>query len=206
MYIPFHCPGACSQVSIYALEKAGVPYELRLIDLAQGEQTGREFLSLSPLGKVPCLLIDGEPLTETPAILTYVACAYPESALFPSMADPRSLAEIGRGLSFCASTLHPQIRGIANPARLTTGDHAPVREKASLLANISFKEADRQLSDSGWWLPTCSVIDVYLEWAFATACAAGFEGSQFKRLGNLTDRLADQPAYARMKERAAWPH
>ena len=67
----YHFPGACSQVSVRALEMAGLAYSLELVNLGKNEQTGPEYLAISPLGKVPVLLIDGRPLTENSAILTY---------------------------------------------------------------------------------------------------------------------------------------
>ncbi|WP_375383561.1 glutathione S-transferase N-terminal domain-containing protein [uncultured Sphingomonas sp.] len=79
-----HFPGACSQVSVCALEMAELSYSLKLVNLANNEQTGPEYLAISPLGKVPLLLIDGKPLTENSAILTYIAALRPMPVSFLS--------------------------------------------------------------------------------------------------------------------------
>ena len=74
-------------------------------------------------------------------------------------------------MSFCGGTLHPIVRGLANPARLTTGDGDGVREQSRYLATKSFGYAERRLAERGWWLGTVSIVDVYLNWAFVGRAA-----------------------------------
>lgn len=195
-----HFPGACSQVSICALEMAGLEYEVRLVNLAKGEQTGEAYLGVSPLGKVPLLLIDGEALSENAAILTYIAALRPEAGLFPVDPSPRLRAEAIGGMSFCGGTLHPQIRGLANPGRLTDGDVEPVRDKARALVKKSFAYAEQRLGSNGWWLGPWSIVDVYLSWAFTVARHAPFDITPFPLLAGHADRMADIPAFQRMRE------
>ena len=196
----FHFPGACSRVTVCALEMANLVYTLELVNLSTGAQLESSYKSVSPLGKVPALIIDGQPLTENSAILTYIAALRPESGIFPENPTPRGLADAAAGLSFCSGTLHPQIRGIANPQRITAGEGGPVRERSVELATKSFAYADWRLADRGWWLGDLSIVDVYLDWAFAVARKAGFDSTNFPNLDALELRLADQlPAYVRMQ-------
>lgn len=194
----FHFPAACSQVAVFALEHAGLAYRLELINLAAGAQSQPGYLVQSPLGKVPLLLIDGEPLTENAAILTYIAALRPDAGLFPVSDSPRMKGEIVGGMSFCGGTLHPTVRGIANPARITTGAVAPVHERSTELAVKAFGHAERRLGERGWWLGEWSIIDVYLNWAFSVARYAGFDTTALPFLSSLKYRLAVYPAYARM--------
>jgi glutathione S-transferase len=196
----YHFPGACSQVSLCALEQAGLAYELELVNLASNAQSEPGYKAISPLGKVPTLVIDGDPLTENAAILTYIAALRPEAGLFPTDPSPRVRADIAGGLSFCGGTLHPTIRGIANPSRMTTGDGAPVREKSTELAHKSFGYAEKRLAARGWWLDEPSIVDVYLNWALSVARNAGFDVSELPLLATLRDRLMERPAFARMQE------
>src|SRR5581483_6465219 len=101
---------------------------LSLVNLFAGAQNAPEYLRISPLGKVPMLEIDGVPLLENAAILTYLGALRPEAGIFPADPAPRARAEVVAGLSFCGGTLHPLVRGLANPQRVTTGDGEPVRE------------------------------------------------------------------------------
>jgi glutathione S-transferase len=196
----YYFPGACSQVTLCALEEAGLEYELRLVNLAAGEQNSEAYLKVAPLGKVPALMIDGELLTENTAILVYIDALRPEARLLPGDGSPRSRADAIAGLSFCSGTLHPIVRGILNPQRLTTGDTAPVREKSVELANKSFGYAERRIAAKGWWLGQWSIVDVYLQWAFSVADKGGFDTAPFPTLRALHDRLRERPAFRRMLE------
>ena len=106
--------------------------------------------------------------------------------------------EIVGGMSFCGGTLHPTVRGIANPARITTGAVAPVHERSTELAVKAFGHAERRLGERGWWLGEWSIIDVYLDWAFGVAQRAGFDTAPFPLLSGLAERLTVRPSYARM--------
>ena len=196
----YHFPGACSQVAVCALELAQFEYRLELVNLAAGEQATPGYLTVNPLGKVPLLTIDGEALSENAAILTFVAALRPDAGIFPANGDARMRAEAVGGMSFCGGTLHPIVRGLANPQRLTTGEGAPVREKSTELANKTFKQAEQRLASRGWWLGEWSIVDVYLNWAFGVARRAGFDTAPFPLLDGLAARLGEQPAFARMQE------
>lgn len=196
----YHFPNACSQVALCALEEAGLDYQLKIIDLHAGEQSSPDYLAVNPLGKVPYLLIDGQGLSENAAILTYIALLRPHAALLPPASDAQAFARGVSGLAFCGGTLHPLVRGIANPVRLTTGDTAGVRERSIELATKNFKQADKRLAENGWWLGDWSIVDVYLHWAFEVACRRGFDPTPFPHLVGLTPRLLERPSFAKMME------
>lgn len=196
----FHFPGACSRVTVCALEMAALDYSLELVNLAAGAQTEAGYRAISPLGKVPVLMIDGEPLAENAAILTFIAALRPDAGIFPADTSPRMRAEAVGGLSFCSGTLHPQIRGLANPSRITAGDEEGVRAKSRELAAKSFGHAERRLGERDWWLGEISIVDVYVDWAFSVARRSGFDVTPYPHLDALETRLAEMPAYARMQE------
>lgn len=199
----FHFPGACSRVSVCALEMAGLTYELQLVNVAKGEQTQAAYKSVSALGKVPMLMVDGEPLLENAAILTLIHTLRPDAGVFPKDPTPRVLAETIGGISLCSGTLHPLIRGIANPQRITTGDGEPVRERSRELATKAFAYAEARLAERGWWMGELSIVDVYLDWAFSVARNAGFGVEPFPQLDGLERRLSSVPAYQRMQAEEA---
>lgn len=82
----------------FALAHKGIEYESRAINLLENQQVSPEHLKNSPLGAVPCLLVDGRPLTESIAIIEYLDELFPERPLLPSdpwtRARARQLAEI----------------------------------------------------------------------------------------------------------------
>jgi glutathione S-transferase len=195
-----HFPGACSQVCVFALEHAGLPYELQLVDLAAGEQSQPPYAAISPLGKVPALIVDGDVLTENAAIQTYIAALRPQAGLFPGNPSPLVAARQQAGLSFCGATLHPTVRGLANPQRITDGDPEGVRSRSTALAKKSFAYADKRLARTGWWLDEWSLVDVYLNWALSVARSTGFDVRPFPALDSLRTRLSELPAFRRMLE------
>ena len=79
----FVAPNTCARVPTIALEEIGVPFNTELIRTAAGQQSSPEYLAVNPKGKVPALLIDGQPLTENVAILRWLNRTYPEAKLLP---------------------------------------------------------------------------------------------------------------------------
>lgn len=195
----YHHPGACSQVAVYALERAGAPYRVELINLAKAEQTRPEYLAIHPLGKVPLLKIDGRVMIDNIAILTLIGTLYPDAGIFPVDGSPWLRAETVGGMSFVSGTMHPQVRGMMNPQRMTTGDLVGVREMAKTLFAKSLKHAEHQLEERGWWLGEQSIVDTYLHWALSVAQAAGYDLSPYPHLSALRARLMADPAFARMQ-------
>ena len=193
-----HSPNACSQTAVCALEQSGLEYRLNLVDLSVGDQAAPSYLAVSPLGKVPALEVQGAVVTENAAVLTYIAALAPEAGLFPLAETPLALSDRQAALSFCGGTLHPMVRGLAAPQRLTDGDVAGVRSRSTALAGKAFAVADRRLAERGWWLDEESIVDVYLNWAVQTARRGGFDLDPFPALAALPQRLMERPAFASM--------
>lgn len=193
-----HSPNACSQTAVCALEQSGLPYRLELVDLSVGAQTAPAYLAVSPLGKVPALEAEGAVVTENAAVLTYIAALAPDAGLFPAAPTALALSQRQAGLSFCGGTLHPMVRGLAAPQRLTDGDVGGVRSRSTALAAKTFAVADRRMAERGWWLGEESIVDVYLNWAVQTARRSGFDLATLPALAALPDRLMARPAFAAM--------
>jgi len=101
----FVAKGACSLASHIALEESGVAYEARRLDLARGDQQSPDYLALNPKARVPTLMTDRGALTETPAILAFIAQTVPQARLAP-LDDPFTFAELQSFLSYLCSTVH----------------------------------------------------------------------------------------------------
>ncbi len=101
----YYAPGACSRASHIALKEAGADFEIRRVDFASAEQRGDAYRRVNPKGRVPALVTERGTLTETPAILAYVAQRYPEAQLAP-LNDPFAFAEMQAFNSYLCSTVH----------------------------------------------------------------------------------------------------
>lgn len=101
----FYAPGSCSLASHIALEEAGADYELAPMSTKAGDQRKPEYLAINPKGRVPALVTDRGVLTETPAILAFVAQSFPQARLAP-VDDPFAFAKAQAFNSYLCSTVH----------------------------------------------------------------------------------------------------
>lgn len=101
----YYAPRTISIAVVIALEEAGLPYDPIRVDFASGEQTKPEYLALNPKGRVPVLETDaGEFLTETGAVLEYIATLAPDAGLVPT--DPVKAAHMRSVMYYLAATMH----------------------------------------------------------------------------------------------------
>jgi glutathione S-transferase len=105
----YFSPGSSAMATHIALHEIGVPFDAKLVSLAQGAQHSPEYRAINPEGKVPTLLIDGRPLTEVAATLYYLAKRYPEAGLWPNGGIEEEAQAIS-WMSFIAATVHPARR------------------------------------------------------------------------------------------------
>ncbi|AOG23121.1 glutathione S-transferase family protein [Acidovorax sp. RAC01] len=100
----YYTPGTCALAVRIALHEAGADHELVRVDFAAGQQRTPEYLAVNPKGRVPALVTSQGILTETPALLAYVAQSFPQAQLAP--ADAYGLARMQELHSYLASTVH----------------------------------------------------------------------------------------------------
>lgn len=104
-----------SLVVHWLLIELGIGHELRMLDFGKREQKSPEYLALNPQGRVPTLVIDGQPLTEAAAIVMHLADLRPQAGLAPAVGTPER-AQYYRWVLFCANTLQPAYRDWFYPA------------------------------------------------------------------------------------------
>ncbi len=100
----YYAPRTISIAVAIALEEAGLEYEAVKLDFASGEQTKPAYHQINPKGRVPALVVDGGILTETGALLDYVAAVAPDAGLVPK--DPVIAARMREVMYYLASTMH----------------------------------------------------------------------------------------------------
>ncbi len=100
----YYAPRTISVAVAIALEEAGLEYEAIKLDFAGGEQTKPAYKQINPKGRVPALVVDGGILTETGALLDYIAAVAPQAGLVPS--DPIMAARMREVMYYLASTMH----------------------------------------------------------------------------------------------------
>ncbi|MBK8284242.1 MAG: glutathione S-transferase family protein [Ahniella sp.] len=107
MYKLYFAPGAASFSVHLALIEMAVPFELVRVDLQSGEQKSSEYLRLNPNGVVPTLVHDGQAMSESAALLLWLAER--EGKLAPPMGSP-ARAPYLQWMLYLANTLQPAFR------------------------------------------------------------------------------------------------
>ena len=162
----------------WTLQEIGVPFEAEQVRLPAGENRTSEFLQLNPAGKLP-VLVDGDlVLTESVAIVLYLAEKYPQKQLFPTTAHER--ADAYRWLLFAATELEQPLWRIARnefvypEAQRVAADIPNARREAEAAAAI----VDAHLQGRAFIVTErVTVVDFVmaytLDWAGQAGCLDG---------------------------------
>ncbi|BBK37349.1 glutathione S-transferase [Allostella sp. ATCC 35155] len=101
----FYAPSTCALATHIALVEVGAAYELVRLSFAAEDQRKPDYLAINPKGRVPALVTEEGVLTETPALLAYVAQRFPAAGLAP-LDDPFAFARVQSFNSYLCATLH----------------------------------------------------------------------------------------------------
>ena len=203
----FVAPNSCARVPTIALEEIGAPFDTELVRTAANQQNSPEFLKINPKGKVPTLLIDGEPLTENVAILTWLNATFPDAHLLPKTSSALDTAKQTADIAFFAGTVHPTITRIAMPVKFIEDkalSFALVRPKGTEAMMPIMSMINQRLDDGPWWYGnTWSAVDGYLYWAWDRITGVGFPGDAFPNIRRHHDLSSKRPAVQRAMAREA---
>lgn len=196
----FHAADSCARAVHIALEEVGARFEAVQMSLAAGDQRKPDYLAINPKGRVPALVTDSGVLTETPAILTYIAQLHPDSIL-ALPADPFRFAEIQSFNLYLCATLHVahahKLRGTRwadDPAAI-----AERRRKVPDSVGACFEMIESKLFRGPWVTGEAfTICDPYLfvfaEWMEGD----GVDPARFPKVLGHRTRMAARPAVGRV--------
>ena len=187
----YFLPGACPLASHIVLEWIGKPYETQQVSRDEIKQ--QPYLTMNPLGAVP-VLTDGDfTLTQSAAILEYLAELNPQSALIPD--NPRDRAEMRRWLGICNADIHRTFGNIFGAQGLVADEKAQAELVASASAKIVtlFDVVDKQLDGKDWVTGSRSIVDPYLYTLMRWAKAKEIDISHLKNLHAFYERMEADP-------------
>ena len=104
MFIFYYAKSSAAYAPHILLEETGLKYKAVRIDFQTKEQQSPAYLKINPKGRVPALITEKGILTETPAMLAYLAQIAPDQNLAPT--DPFEFAIAQAFNSYMASTVH----------------------------------------------------------------------------------------------------
>jgi glutathione S-transferase len=192
----FYASDTCSLASHIALEDAGADYSTARISFANDEQRKPEYLAINPKGRAPALVTDKGVLTETPAILAFIAQSFPQARLAP-LDDPFGFAEVQAFNSYLCSTLHVahahRMRGnrwADDPAAI-----AAMQRKVPESVASCYQLIEEKMLRGPWVMgETYTICDPYLFTMAQWLEQDGVDPSRFPKVMDHRRRMSERPA------------
>jgi len=203
----FYAPETCARASHIALEEAGAAFEARRVDFAKGEQTKPDYLRINPKGRVPALVTERGVLTETPAILAYIAQSYPAARLAP-LDDPFAFAEVQAFNAYLCATVHVAHAHGRRGYRWADEPqaHEAMRRKVPQSVGACFDLIERELFRGPWVMGEAyTIADPYLFTLAGWLEGDGVDPRAFPRVIDHRSRMAERPAVRRALARETKP-
>lgn len=116
-----YAPDNASAIIRLALAKSGLGYRTQLVDRSRQAQRSAEYLALNPMGQIPALETPDGVITETAAILLWIAEAAPDTSLLPPSGAARAAAH--KWLVYLSNTLHVDLRQSFYPHHYIDAPH-----------------------------------------------------------------------------------
>ena len=193
-----------SVASQIALEEAGVEYEERLVDFRTTEQQSEDYLLVNPKGRVPALVTGQGVITETPAILGYIAQSNPAAKLAP-LDDPFRFAKMQEFNNYLCSTVHVNHAHKMRGSRWVEEDDE--HSKAAMTAKVprtmhdSFSLIENDMFFGPWVLGNdFSICDCYLFCISNWLAGDKVDMKDFAKIYEHHLRMRDRPAVQKVME------
>jgi glutathione S-transferase len=191
----FYAPHTCSLASHIALEDAGAEYSSERISFAANEQRKPEYLAINPKGRMPALVTDKGILTETPAILVFIAHSLPQARLAP-LDEPFAFAEVQAFNSYLCSSLHVahahRMRGnrwADDPAAIEA-----MQRKVPQSVSSCYELIEHKMLKGPWVMgATYTICDPYLFTMAQWLEDDGVDPSRFPKVIDHRNRMSERP-------------
>jgi glutathione S-transferase len=191
MFIVYYAPGTCALASHITLEQSGASYRAVRLDFGRAEQRGADYLAINPKGRVPSLATERGVLTETPAILAFIAQSAPQARLAP-LDDPFAFARAHAFNSYLCSTVH-----VAHAHRMRGprwSDDPTVIEGLKLKVSQNMPDCftliEQEMFEGPWVLGEAySICDAYLFTLAGWLEGDGVDPGQFPKVADMSRRM-----------------
>ena len=198
----YHAPLTRSARILWLLEEMALPYELKVVPQAEFRTYGQsaDYKKISPMGKWPVLLDDGEPILESTAIMEYLLDRYGDQCTGKALHPPHKTIEYGRYLQW----LHFGEAGLTTAITMLLGHTVFLPEKLRDPKMVVWAKAESTknmqfiadaLGDKEYMLGTFSAADISIGYMLF-----------LHRVINQFDIVPDnlKAYWQRLKQRPAW--
>ena len=195
----YYAPGTCALASHIALEEAGASYETVRLSFKNEDQKKPDYLKINPKARVPSLATDRGIITETPAILIYIAQTHPAAKLAP-LDDPFALARVQAFNSYLCSTVH--VAHAHRPRGYRWADDAAavesMKKKVPQTVGECFALIEREMFEGPWVMgKDYTVCDGYLYTITQWLGADGVDINKTPKIADHFKRVGERPAVQR---------
>lgn len=200
----YYTPDTCALVSHITLIEAGAEYALERVSFKREEQRKPDYLKINPKARVPALVTEEGVLTETPAILVYIAQKFPEKNL-ALMDEPFKFAEVQAFNSFLCSTAHinhaHRMRGYRWVDAADTRSIEAMKKKVPESVGDCYALVEREYFKGPWVMgERYTVCDPYLFTLVQWLEGDGVDIARLPRLKEFRERMAKRPSVQRAIE------
>ena len=192
----YYSPNSCALASHILLEEVGANYSVIEINFNKNEQRKSNYLSVNAKGRVPALLTEEGVLTETPAILLYIAQKYPQKKMAP-LNNIYQLAKAQELNSYLCSTAHVAHAHLSRGSRWADDPAAIAAMTAKVPETVGacFSFLESGMSDSPWVLgDDYSICDPYLFTITRWLKRDGVDRKNFPRIDSHYHRMKNRIA------------
>ncbi len=196
----YYTPDTCALASLIVMEELGVVYDLKRIDFGTEQQKSPGFLSVNAKARVPALVTDDVVLTETPALLVYLAQQFGGAHIL--LDGPLGFARLQAVNSYLCSTLH-----VAHALRMRghrwaddPAAHDAMRAKVPEAMSACWAYVETEIMGDAYVFDHFTVADAYVFTMAQWMEADGVDPEAFPKVSAHREMMRQRPSVARCLE------
>ncbi|MEK9281824.1 MULTISPECIES: glutathione S-transferase N-terminal domain-containing protein [unclassified Bradyrhizobium] len=202
MFKLYYAPGTCALATYIALEEVGADYTAERLNFKANQQNSPDYLAINPKGRVPALLTDRGVLTETPAMLAYIAQTFPKAKLAP-LDDAFAFAQVQSFNSYLCSTVHVAHAHKMRGARWATEESsfADMKQMIPKTMGACFSLIEQKMLRGPWVMgEQYTICDPYLYTLSLWLEGDGVDINATSKVADHFKRMSDRPAVRKVMD------
>ena len=194
----YYAPITCALAPYITLTEADAEFEVRPLNFGKGQNNSLEYLKINPKHKVPLLIVDGKPLSESVAIQTGIARTFPRAKLLPP--DPWQELQAISLMSWCSGGIHPFLARINSPSKVcdVSGTGESVKKLATANLIELFKITDDLLAGRDFFFDYFTAPDAHFFWCQRRARQFDLDITAFKHCVAHFDRMMQRSSVQKL--------
>lgn len=193
----YYAAHTCSLATHIVLEEVGARYSTTRIDFGSTQQRSPEYMKINPKGRVPALVTDRGILTETPAMLVFVAQSFPDANL-ALIDDPFAFAQVQAFNAYLCSHLHVAHAHRMRGYRWVNADDAhsiaAMQRKVPESVGGAFELVEREMLKGPWVMgERYTICDPYLFTLAQWLEADGVDPNKIPKIVDHRRRMSERP-------------